>query len=70
MYNTDTPGGIALKSSPGLIYAMLAYIFQQPIEKWVSAITLIFVTLQMIFFLFDRMKKRRIKRHMAKRKAA
>ena len=58
MHNTDSPGGIVATSAPGLIYAAFVYLFNQPIEKWVSAATFFFVILQM-FFLKDRMKKRR-----------
>jgi hypothetical protein len=59
MHNTDSPGGVAATSAPGLIYAAFVYLFNQPIEKWVSAATFFFVVLQMFFLLKDRMKKRR-----------
>lgn len=62
LHNTDTPAGVVTTSSPGLAYAALVYVFNQPIEKWVSAATLCFIVLQMFFLLRDRRKKRRERR--------
>lgn len=55
----DTIAGVAVNSTPGLIYTIYAFLSAQPIEKWVSVATLIFVVLQTIFMVRDRMKKRR-----------
>lgn len=49
-------------SSPGLIYTVVAWFANVPIEKWVSAATLILVILQIIFLIRDRFKKRRAAR--------
>lgn len=62
LHNTDSAAGIAATSTPGLLYAVWVYLIGQPIEKWVSAVTLAFVTMQLVFLLRDRMKKRRGKR--------
>jgi hypothetical protein len=62
LHNTDTAAGVAYTSAPGLLYVIVRYLLDLPIEKWVSAWTLIFVVLQVAFLLVDRLKKRRGKR--------
>lgn len=63
LHNTDTAAGVATTSSPGVAYALVVYVFNQPIEKWVSAATFCFVVLQMFFLFRDRRKKRHNRRN-------
>jgi hypothetical protein len=62
LHNTDTAAGVAATSLPGLAYSAWVYLIGLPVEKWVSGLTGIFIAMQMIFLLVDRMKKRRGKR--------
>jgi hypothetical protein len=62
IYQTDSAAGVAATSSPGLAYAAWVYLIGLPIEKWVSFVTGLFVVLQIVFLLVDRLKKRRGKR--------
>lgn len=55
----DTVTGVTINSSPGLAYTVYAYLSAQPVEKWVSTLTGIFVLLQIIFLLRDRFKRNR-----------
>jgi hypothetical protein len=59
---SQTAAGIAATSTPGLLYLAWHYFTSIPIEKWVSIATFIFVTLQIIFLLADRIKKRKAHR--------
>lgn len=58
-FQTQTPTGIAVTSSPGIAYAAWVYLVGLPLEKWVSFAVLVFTVLQIVFLLKDRMKKRR-----------
>lgn len=58
LHNTDSAAGVAATSTPGLLYAGWVYLIGLPVEKWVSGLTGIFVVMQMVFLLVDRMKKR------------
>lgn len=53
---------VAKASSPGIVYSAAAWLVNIPIEKWVSAATLILVVLQIVFLIRDRIKKRRANR--------
>lgn len=63
LHNTDSPAGVAATSAPGVVYSVCVYLIGLPVEKWVSGLTAIFVTLQIIFMLADRVKKRGKRAH-------
>lgn len=62
LHNTDSAAGVAATSLPGLLYAAWVYLIGLPVEKWVSGLTGIFVAMQMVFLMIDRLKKNRGKR--------
>lgn len=55
----DTITGVTINSSPGIAYTVYAYLSAQPVEKWVSFLTGVFVALQIFFFIKDRIAKKR-----------
>lgn len=58
LHNTDSAAGVAATSTPGLLYATWVYLIGLPVEKWVSTVTLLFIVLQMVFLLRDKLGKR------------
>lgn len=59
--DSSTPGVIA-QSAPGIAFTVVNWLLDIPVEKWVSVVTLIFVSLQVIFLVRDRFKKRKVSR--------
>lgn len=66
LHNTETPTGVAITSSPGIIFMILHGLLDAPVEKWASALACIFVVLQIAFLLADRLKRRRVRKHREK----
>jgi len=58
----DSASSVLAQASPGLAFTVANWVLDIPVEKWVSVATLIFVVLQIIFLLRDRLKKRKARR--------
>lgn len=58
----DSATGVLAQASPGIAFTLVNWMLDIPVEKWVSVATLIFVVLQIVFLVRDRMKKRKSRR--------